>query len=123
MVLAEWQYTHPYTIYTNTPTIPHTHTFNTRTHTHIHAHTILVPSYTQTPYHNMYHSHTHTHTQYPLKADDYKDVINEIKAVADAHKKSVGTLPPAQLDPEDITAKNAPCCNHDTDCTCSQPPN
>ena len=57
--------------------------------------------------------------QYPLNADDYKSLLEEFEEIVEAHTKSIGTLPKAQLDPLDLTGKIAPCCNHDDDCTCS----
>ncbi len=70
--------------------------------------------------HCMFPQTTRMHTQYPLNADDYKDLLSEFKAIVEAHQRSIGTLPPAELDPIDLSAKNAPCCSHATHCTCSQ---
>ena len=106
------------------PSLPHTHT-----HTHTHtthtpplSHTLLLSS-SPPPFLPCTHLSPHTSSQYPLNADDYKDLIEEIKNIAENLRKSLEPLPPAQLDPLDLTGKIAPCCNQATDCTCSQPPN
>jgi arylsulfatase A-like enzyme len=59
--------------------------------------------------------------RFPLKAEDYKDVLARIAEIVAEHEKSVGTLPEAQLDLIDITNKIAPCCNHDDKCVCTEP--
>ena len=61
--------------------------------------------------------------QYPLNTEDYSEVLAAITALVNAHNKTLGPLPPAQLDSIGPTDKIAPCCNRATDCTCSQPPN
>lgn len=67
----------------------------------------------------LYHLGHDPSEAYPLDAGDYKPLLAELDEIVKKHTQSIGTLPKAELDPLDLSGKIAPCCNHDTDCTCS----
>ena len=57
--------------------------------------------------------------QYQLNATEYSSILEEINSVVEAHNKTIGSLPPSQLDPYDFDCKVCPCCNQATHCVCT----
>ena len=57
--------------------------------------------------------------QYQLNATEYASILEQINSVVEAHNKTIGSLPPSQLDLYDYDCKVCPCCDHAMLCVCN----